>query len=106
MTRAIGRDKECLLCDVAAKLRKGFGLPPVKPKRPRASHIVSRKSSFWTILDEVDISGLNIFSDAGVLLIKQKLMGDPFLSNEEFIIALCPEHDGLLVNCLKRSAAA
>lgn len=105
MNKAKDRDRTCRLCEITNKLRQNAGLPQVKPKPIQASHIVSRRSTFWTVLDSVEKAGQSIFSDSGVTLIKQGLKNDPFHSDEQFIIALCAEHDSLLIESLRKSAA-
>lgn len=105
MDTAKGRDRGvCRLCDVVNKLRKDARLPSIKPKAIQASHIVSRRASFWTVLDSVEKAGYNIFSDDGVAHIKQGLKEDRFHNDEQFIITLCSEHDKLLLESLRKSA--
>lgn len=104
MRRAVARDGTCRLCRIVNDLRETVGLTALAPKPIRASHIVSRKAIFWTILDEVDQQEGNIFTDSSVILIKQKLRDEPLHSDEQFIIALCTEHDKLLLSSLRSGA--
>ncbi|MBI5653563.1 MAG: hypothetical protein HZC40_24410 [Chloroflexi bacterium] len=106
MNVAKNRDRGiCQLCNVTNGLRKNDGLHRIKPNPVQASHIVSRRATFWTVLDLVEKAGHSIFLNEGVILIKQKLKDDPFHSDEQFIITLCSEHNSLLIQSLRESAA-
>jgi hypothetical protein len=104
MRRARKRDRTCCLCQVADEFRRKVGLPPLGSRRVRASHIVSRKAIFWTIVDKIDREGYSVFSDEGVIRLKESLMAEPLHSDERFIILLCNEHDKLLLASLRSEA--
>ena len=107
MKKAVERDQRtCHLCKVTNAFRQRAGFASKKPKPVRACHIISRKAIFWTILEEIDKAGYSIFSNSGVTLIQQKLKDEPLHSDEQFIIALCSEHDSILLDALRTSSMA
>jgi hypothetical protein len=87
-------DKACQLCTILGKSTQ----QPVS-----ACHIVSRKTVFWAVLDEIDKFKGNIFSDDAVLSLKVKLKNNNIHSNSQYILTLCSEHDKIVQDALNVS---
>ncbi|WP_224961246.1 hypothetical protein [Geomonas subterranea] len=95
MRKAKARDiKACRLCEVEGQ---------TEPRRVRACHLVSRRSSFWRILDEVERTKGAIFTDDVSLLLDKRLRELEVHSDSNFIVTLCKEHDDLLLATLARA---
>lgn len=95
MRTAKKRDsRSCLLCRIEGKTEH----------RPvRACHLVSRKSSFWKALDEVEKTKGAIFTDEASLHLDKKLRDLTVHSDSRFIVTLCSEHDKLLLTTLAKA---
>lgn len=94
MRSARQRDNRgCVLCTVEGKTSK----------RASSCHMVSRKSVFWKTLDEVHQSTGNIFSDASVVMLKEKIRADDAHSSNKFIVTLCNAHDKLLQKTIREA---
>jgi hypothetical protein len=95
MKTAKKRDnKTCLLCTIEGHESN----QPVS-----ACHIVSRKTLFWAVLDEVDKIKGTIFSNEAVRALKEKIKKSELHSNPNFIVTLCLEHDRGLQSALNGS---
>jgi hypothetical protein len=104
MRYARGRDKEvCKLCNILNQIRKSYGLSAMEPRAIRASHIISRKTIFWLLVNKIDLDGYNIFTNEGARLIREGLIVNPYHSDPQFIISLCSEHDKSFLNAIKQS---
>lgn len=102
MKKAVSRDqKSCRICDL---LRTNSQEIPFRPVA--ASHMVSRKAIFWKALARVAKLKKSIFSDEAVVMLKKMLREDLFHSDEQYIIALCAEHDKAFLKALRTPVAS
>ncbi|MDD2502098.1 MAG: hypothetical protein PHN92_14935 [Geobacter sp.] len=66
-----------------------------------ACHIISRKTLFWQILDEVEKTTGELFSERATGQLIEKLRDSGLHSNSRYIVTLCSEHNKILLNALK-----
>jgi hypothetical protein len=95
MKTAKKRDNNsCLLCNIAENISQ----EPVS-----ACHIISRKTLFWAVLDEVEKRKGNIFSEEATSLLLSKLKNDELHSDPKYIVTLCLAHNNMLLKALSVS---
>lgn len=103
MKQAKDRDEFCRLCLTVNNLRQARGSTLLKPQTGFACHVLSRRASFWALLDTVHHETGNIFSDESTYKLKERLTADPFHSHSDHIIRLCHQHNAILLAALKRA---
>lgn len=102
MKSVVSRDrKSCKICDLLKSNGQNIPSSPVS-----ACHIISRKATFWKILSKVDALKGNIFCDEAVALLKKKLKSNRFHSVEQYMIALCAQHDKIFTDSLKNTISS
>ena len=95
MRKAKRRDgSACRLCILEGR----FSDKPVS-----ACHLVSRRTLFWSALDDVERMKGSIFSVEAVEMLKNRLKDNELHSSSKYIVTLCPEHDNYLQEVLSGS---
>lgn len=101
------KEPQCRLCTLINQWRSAAtpSMPPIQPGKSIACHILSRKVSFWLILQKVDEEIDNIFSDEGANRVISMLRADVYTSDPRFIAPLCRDHNKLVLQMLKAATS-
>lgn len=95
MKEAKERDQyACLLCSHEDR---------ISDKPVSACHLVSRRTLFWSTLDEVEMIKGNIFTVEAVEMLKSRLKDNELHSDAKYIVTLCREYDNYLQEVLSGS---
>lgn len=68
-------------------------------------HLVSRRTLFWRALDDVEKQHGSVFSDNATHALVKRLEEDPLHSHPQFVVALCREHNSLVLDVLEGEIA-
>lgn len=95
MRQAKKRDQNaCLLC-----MHEGR----ISDKPVSACHLVSRRTLFWSALDDVERMKGSLFTVEAVEMLRSRLKDNELHSSSKYIVTLCPEHDNYLQEVLSGS---
>lgn len=96
---------KCRICTTIENIfvGAGRGLPShIHKHHPKVCHIISRRSIFWHILNELNQKHKTIFCDDAVTELKQKVKQNHLFSRAEFLVYLCKLHDDIVQDALKK----
>jgi hypothetical protein len=101
------RDKnKCRICTAIERAYVRAGNPPpsdlhTKEVKREVSHIISRASIFWHILEDIDEKHGNIFCDEAVEELETRIAQNGMYSEAAYLAFLCKPHDSIIEGTFK-----
>lgn len=95
---------QCRICTAVENAYISASLAPpdeTHTGKLEVSHIISRRSIFWQLLESVDHKHSTIFSDPAVIELTGHIKQNNLFSQAEYLVYLCKRHDGIVQKVLK-----